>query len=72
LPSVWWCDEKQIPPQPPFKKGEKKAPDFLKVNDETRPLEISNKSFPKRIKSLKKNRKPYKLHRWKQIANLKK
>ncbi|MFI3180292.1 MAG: hypothetical protein QX193_02385 [Methylococcales bacterium] len=26
---VWWCDEKQIPPQPPFKKGGEKAPIFL-------------------------------------------
>ncbi|MCX7075649.1 MAG: hypothetical protein NTZ45_02600 [Methylococcales bacterium] len=29
-------------PPPPFKKGGEKAPDFLTVNDETRPLEISN------------------------------
>ena len=40
---VWGCDEKQIPPPPPFKKGEKKHLIFLTVNDETRPLEIPNK-----------------------------
>jgi hypothetical protein len=43
LLGVGWCDEKQIPPPPPFKKGEKKHLIFLTVNDETRPLEIPNK-----------------------------
>ena len=37
---VWVCDEKQIPPAPLQKGGEKKTPDFLTVNDDTRPLEI--------------------------------